>query len=166
MKKNYRLILFALLIPMFCTAQERIISDVIIDGSFYYDIDHFNIDSLVIDTSLIIVGSTTSDKNSLSIEIHGVTYTGYWHENYPVIQRTPKGEVITNIQTTDENRLYENQNKRAMKKFEYKKEYYREIDLMEALKREGSFGWELVGIINKPFDDEDIYIFKREIQEP
>lgn len=79
-------------------------------------------------------------------EILGISDTGYWHENYPVIQRTPKGEVITAIQTTAENRLYQNQNKPSMKKFEYRTNVADFKDIQKNCNQLGALGWELVAV--------------------
>lgn len=102
------------------------------------------------DTSLVI-GTyihTIDDRGDLSTKVLGVMKSIDMHLDSPT-------EYFN----------YLEQNKPAMKKFEYKKEYISQMNTIDELNRSGFLGWELVGIIEQSFDSTDIFIFKREIQE-
>jgi hypothetical protein len=83
----------------------------------------------------------------------------------PYEGRTPKGEVITSIQTTAENRLYQNQNKSAMKKFEYRTNVADFKDIQKNCNQLGALGWELVAVTPIVDTITFLLVFKIEIIE-
>jgi hypothetical protein len=83
----------------------------------------------------------------------------------PYEGRTPNGEVITSIQTTAENRLYQNQNKSAMKKFEYRTNVADFKDIQKNCNQMGTLGWELVAVTPIVDTITFLLVFKIEILE-
>lgn len=168
------LILLLLLIPMFCKVQEP---SMIKDYGFSYRADTFDVDTFFItDTTLQISLEGAYDQPYKTIyigDIIGISDTNYFYKEIDTSiiisqdhARTPKGEVITGIQITAENRLYKNQNKPSMKKFEYAGALFLATgddrkQINETANAYGKIGWEAYTI---DFKNRIIY-FKREIQE-
>ena len=132
-----KLILLILLTPMFCKAQspyQDLLIPIVDTGNTFLDNFNDDVDSIIFpDTSLII--GTWGNRSSSDVTI---------------IDLEP---IVKNII---------NQNKIAMKKFQYQVEFIKDRGLLflkDELNRFGKDGWELVYINIS----NEMYIFKREI---
>lgn len=138
------IILIILLLSTFCSAQSP-------DDHVVYP-----------DTSLVIG------------EIHGIEDTGYWHEttnivpfSYNTMERYVDTLLIIDFEPIVKNVLKDilNQNKPAMKKFEYRTNVAEFKDIQKNCNQIGALGWELVAV--SPIVDTITFllVFKIEIIE-
>ena len=132
-----KLILLILLTPMFCKAQspyQDLLIPIVDTGNTFLDNFNDDVDSIIFPDTSLIIG----------------TWGNRWSSDVTIIDLEP---IVKNII---------NQNKIAMKKFQYQVEFIKDRGLLflkDELNRFGKDGWELVYINIS----NEMYIFKREI---